>query len=306
MNDAERDTAQIKAIAAMTSDEVEARLRQFGLRPLKQLPPEFEHLSTVGQLLSVTNAMVIDELQETQSVMTFAPDGDTELNNSRWGATAARRWQFRWLKNASGTPSFRRAAVLLALLLIVVGITFGVRAVVNRFNQPSLDGISFVNFQASEEMRLREETAPLLSSQCTEAFRKAGLQSPLEVATDEGVVIRPAADLYRYSATELGLANEQMRRAYMEGFSSGRAQSGTVPSIRSGVRLTTDGRPRIFIHNSAFDGESFWFGRVSLRDALIHEFIHVGGQPPTPGWLEFVQHDLAGFEHHDEIMGACR
>jgi len=76
--------------------------------------------------------------------------------------------------------------------------------------------------------------------------------------------------------------------------------------MRFGVRLTIDGRPRLFLNDSAFEGSSFWFGKLSLNDVLTHEFIHLGGQPSTPSLMGSLQHDLAGFEHYDDIMEACR
>jgi hypothetical protein len=252
--------------------------------------------------------MAIRALEDTQDVMTVTPDGDGGLKKLRDNvAWVAIRKQFRSLRNRWRTPTFRRVATVSALaLLVVVGITFGVKAVFDLFDEPSLKGISFVNFQPNEEMRLRKAMAPLFTSRCTEAFTNANLRSPLDITTEEGVVLRPSSDLYLYSAEELGLVYDQTRRTYSAEFSSGRAQAGSVTYMRNGVRLTTDGRPRIFIHDSAFLGESFLFGTISLKDVLTHEFIHLGGQPPTPGWLGPLQNDLAGFEHYDEIMGACR
>jgi hypothetical protein len=164
--------------------------------------------------------------------------------------------------------------------------------------------VEFVHFSAAEEKAIRKELRRLLQPQCIVAFSKAGLRNPLEVITEEGLVLRPSVDLHDYSAKELGLVSDATRKAYWEEFSSCRSQAGTVSAKLYGVRLTTDGRARVFLHDTAFQGESFIFRKLSLHDVLVHEFIHVGGQPPTPGW--FFQHDLAGFEHYDEIMRACR
>jgi hypothetical protein len=167
----------------------------------------------------------------------------------------------------------------------------------------TFDKVKIFNLLPEEEGAVRKEMRHLFYPPCTAAFFKAKLRSPLEVVTEEGVVIRPSVDLYKYSAEELGLVSDVTRREYCEEFSSCRSQAGTVSARLYGVRRTTDGRGRVFLHDTAFQGEWFIFGRLSLRDVLVHEFIHVGGQPPTPGW--FFQHDLAGFEHYDEIMQAC-
>lgn len=167
-------------------------------------------------------------------------------------------------------------------------------------------GIEINSFGWDGERAIYKELAAKFTRPCTEAFDEAGLRSPLRLATESGIVIHHFGDLYTHEAEDLGLVSHKTRSIYRAEFSTGRAQAGTVPAVRSGIRLTTDGRPRIFIHDSAFFGESFWFSRLSLSDVLTHELIHAGGQPSTPGWLGFFQHDLAGFEHYDKIMNACR
>lgn len=164
-------------------------------------------------------------------------------------------------------------------------------------------GIILVDFTVKEEVGIRDAMAPLFTPQCTEAFVEAGLRSPVEVAMHEGVIIMPSSALYYYSARSLGFVNRRTRVAYQHEFSSGRAQAGTVSYVLNGVQRTTDGRARVFLHVTAFLGESFIFRRLPLNGVLAHEFIHVGGQPPTPGW--FFEDDLGGFEHYDKIMKAC-
>jgi hypothetical protein len=221
--------------------------------------------------------------------------------------------QFRPFKNGWETIAFSRAAVVIVAVLFVAflaSVTLERRVTANHPEQPTdlpdsvHSNVVLVGFSAGEERLIRKNMASLFTSRCTEAFAKAGLRSPAEVAAREGVVILPARYLYKYSAKRIGLASEEPRRAYSEAFSSGRAQSGTVPSTLNGAHLTTDGRARIFLHDTAFLGKSFIFERYSLNDVLAHEFIHVGGQSSKSGW--FFQHDLVGFEPYDEIMGACR
>jgi hypothetical protein len=178
------------------------------------------------------------------------------------------------------------------------------RSVVIVVDESIYRGKPFAHLSHNQELSVRKSLASLLTPKCTRAFVNAELRSPLEVITEDGVVFRDSIDLYMESARNLGLVYEETRIHYWEEFSSCRAQAGTVPPERHGVRLTTDGRARIFLHDSAFQGESFIFGRLSLNGALVHEFIHVGGQPPTPGW--FFQHDLAGFEYYDQIIEACQ
>ncbi|HYG11642.1 MAG TPA: hypothetical protein VD835_16970, partial [Pyrinomonadaceae bacterium] len=71
----------------------------------------------------------------------------------------------------------------------------------------TLDKVKLVNFSPAEDAAIRKELRHLLYPPCTVAFSKAGLRSPLEVVTEEGVVIRPSVDLYEYSAKELGLVS---------------------------------------------------------------------------------------------------
>lgn len=172
------------------------------------------------------------------------------------------------------------------------------------FDDSTFDKVEFVNLSEAEKRDARKELRGLLHQRCIMAFSKAGLRSPLEVITEEGVVFRPSIDLHDYSAKRLGLVSDATRRAYWEDFSSCRSQAGTVSARLYGVRLTTDGRPRVFLHDTAFQGESFLFGRLSLHDVLVHEFVHLGGAPPTRRW--FFQHDLSGFEYYDEIIEACK
>jgi hypothetical protein len=170
-------------------------------------------------------------------------------------------------------------------------------------DESSFDKVEFINFLPEEKQAVLKEFRRLVQPQCIMAYSRAGLRNPLEVITQEGMVLRPSVDLHKYSARQLGLVSETTRRVYWEDFSSCRAQAGTVSVKLYGVYLTTDGRARLFLHDTAFQGKSFIFRKLSLHDVLVHEFMHVGGQPPTPGW--FFQHDLAGFDHYDEIMRAC-
>jgi hypothetical protein len=163
-----------------------------------------------------------------------------------------------------------------------------------------------INFDRADERRIREEIAGLLTPRCTREFEIHGLRSPARLLQEVGVIIRPAEDLFDHSAQDLGLMGEEIRQAYWDEFRTGHAQAGTISPVLYGVRRTTDNTPRIFLYPTAFLGESFWFGRFSFREVMIHEFIHAGGQPPKPGPLVFLQHDLEGYKPYDAIINACK
>lgn len=166
--------------------------------------------------------------------------------------------------------------------------------------------ISIVNFSDPEAALIRQSLLSKFTGRCEEEFIRAGLMSPWELAWGAGIVIQYSRDLYVEQTEALGLVYDATRAKYQVEFGTGRAQAGTVPFVRYGLVLTTDGKPHIFLHGSAFVGESFWLNTLSLSDVLTHELIHAGGQPPTPGRLGFLRHDLAGFEHYEDIMEACR
>jgi hypothetical protein len=328
MSNEDREDVEISAIAAMTAAEVQAALRQFGLRPFERLPPSLSHLraSEASRHRAITT--LVEQPKVTQSVVMVIPNRGTARKRVRAvPAWAAMRLQFQRLKDGCETFALRRVALLVGAMLFAVLLVVSSlerRATANQSKQPPVvigvtdsiaakiiigdfkDGQGWFSREdgASPELLIRKSMTSLLTPRCTEAFAQAKLRSPLEVVMHEGVVILPARDLYKYPAERLGLASEATRLAYRDEFSSCRAQSGTVPSMRNGVRMTTDGRARIFLHDTAFLGESVIFKRLSLTDVLMHEFIHVGGQPATPGW--FFQHDLAGFEHYDKLMSTCR
>lgn len=171
------------------------------------------------------------------------------------------------------------------------------------FDELIKDGVTFINLTASEKKSIRDELPPLITYRCTAAFEEVGLRSPRRLFVEAGVVFRPSKDLYLYPARELGLADRRTREAYALEFGTGRVQAATVSPELGGVHRTVDARPRFFLHDTAFYGESYLLGTYSLHEVLVHEFIHAGGQPPAPGW--FFQHDLAGFPHYEKIMEAC-
>jgi hypothetical protein len=166
--------------------------------------------------------------------------------------------------------------------------------------------IVFKGFNKREETLMRDALTPKFTGKCTAAFDRAGLRSPWQVAWESGIVIQYSRDLYVKEARDLGLVYTETRDGYQSEFSTCRAQAGTVPHVLYDTVLTTDGRIHIFVHDSAFVGESIFLGTFSLSDVFSHEMIHAGGQPPTPGLLGSLTHDLSGFEPYDDIIESCR
>lgn len=178
--------------------------------------------------------------------------------------------------------------------------------IIEEIDPSVFEQITTKGFTDEEETLLREALLPKFTGQCTQAFRDAGLRSPWELAWKSGIVFQYSRDLYVKETADLKLVSAATRNIHQAEFSTGRVQAATIPHVLFGTVLTTDGRPHILLHDSAFYGESFWLGTLSLSDVTTHELIHAGGQPPTPGWLGFLSHDLAGFEDYERIMNACR
>jgi hypothetical protein len=206
-----------------------------------------------------------------------------------------------------GWVSFLCAVLVVAFIITLLNPTKANNPVVFKDEaNPSIpDGVVIIGFEPYEERLLRKALARKFTRRCGEAYEMAGLMSPSEVARTRGIVIRPARDLWLKEHDVLGLVYKETRIKYQSEFSSGWAQAGTVPAERYGVKLTVDGRARVFLYDSAFAGEAFLSRRFSLEDVLSHELQHVGGQGKTPGWLPFT-HDLKGFGPHDTILENCR
>jgi hypothetical protein len=172
-----------------------------------------------------------------------------------------------------------------------------------------LDPIIFKGFSAREREAIRAALLRKLTNRCGRAFNEAGLLNLQQVIDRIGLTIKHSRFLYIQGAAANHLADDRLQNKYKDNFSTGRAQAGTVPHIRFNKRLTTDGLVHIYLHDSAFLGDSFLaplLGWSTLDDLLTHELIHAGGQPPKPGLFGPVRHDLAGFSHYDRIIRACR
>ncbi len=205
---------------------------------------------------------------------------------------------------------FVRINFFSTVILLVTFIYFCLQpepqAIIHPVDEKISAGLMFINFTPDEERKVREAMSSLFTRRCTQAFNDAGLRSPAEVAVRPGIVFRPYADLLNYRARKLGLRRERTRERYAAEFSSGHAQAGTISPRFKGSWVTIDGRPHVYLHDTAFLGQSLVFRRLSLRDVMIHEGLHVGGQLPSWGWLGPLEHDLAGLAHYNRIIKACR
>jgi hypothetical protein len=181
--------------------------------------------------------------------------------------------------------------------------------VVETVDASLLEDVSIEGYDKKTRERIRAVMLRKITPRCGAAFDNGGLRSPEQQIREGGIVIQPSKYLFDYNPRSLNLVSEKTLESYKDEFSRGRSQAGTVPHMRSGQVLTLDGREHIYLHPSAFLGDSFlavFFGWVTLDDVITHELIHSGGQLPTPGFWGSLQDDLAGYEHYDAIMEACR
>src|SRR5207253_3481608 len=118
---------------------------------------------------------------------------------------------------------------------------------------------------APEKMIFNSITA-LFSDDCINAFKAAGLKDPFTIVNGTGVVVGPAS--LSTNPSNLGYMGipEQSRKEILENFSSYDAKAFTVRGP-----LTSDGRARIFLNNSALGSLD------ELVGYMAHEFIHVAG-----------------------------
>lgn len=96
----------------------------------------------------------------------------------------------------------------------------------------------------------------------------------------------------------LGIS-EGARQAYWNEFRSYSARGATIMQLAGQpdpFSSPRDHRPRMFIAYSAF--EPGW-----LKETIIHEFIHAGGQPPVSSW---VGHDLSNYDWYDFLLESCK
>lgn len=176
---------------------------------------------------------------------------------------------------------------------IVAGVS-----VVNEFN------ITIEHLDDNKEKLIRSVLEKLFSDKCSEAFRSNHLSAPIDQAKI-GLTIRPASDLFGYSASQLGILREKDHQTLKNNFSGSAfsvAQAGTIPGSMYGVQLTTGYHTQIYLGTHAFNGEG-WFSGFSLQDVMAHEFIHgAGWNGENSNW----GHDLSHFDAHDRILEACR
>jgi hypothetical protein len=167
-----------------------------------------------------------------------------------------------------------------------------------RNNIHVIDFMSWINqhltiehFAAEEESWIRYELQSILSERCSQAFATAHVRSPTATILQLGLTVRPARDLFNYSAGQLGLSQESLIDSQNKIYSG---PGGTV--------FGTDGGAQIYLTPEAFHGGTWFY--FSLGEVLAHELIHGGGQGPWPA--DKIRHDLSGFPAYKSIIDACR
>ena len=136
----------------------------------------------------------------------------------------------------------------------------------------------------------------LFSDDCINAFKAAGLKDPFTIVNGTGVVVGPAS--LSTNPSNLGYMGipEQSRKEILENFSSYDAKAFTVRGP-----LTSDGRARIFLNNSALGSLD------ELVGYMAHEFIHVAGvKGIKPPWYKPWQDDLSFDSKYQKIIDTCQ
>jgi hypothetical protein len=141
------------------------------------------------------------------------------------------------------------------------------------------------------------------SAKCAEAFAKAGLTDITGLIL-HGIVIGPATLLSNPDNTQMIGITEGARQHYVGVVGSTQIQAVTLLNSPGYATETLDTRARIFLNASAFSG-----GTLSLREVLVHEFLHVAGwKAEDVGVLGTLlgKTDLSHYEKYNEIMAACK
>jgi YD repeat-containing protein len=150
------------------------------------------------------------------------------------------------------------------------------------------------------EDQIRSVIASLLQNErCRRAFEIVGLQT-INQTVEKGIVIGAATWLREPSNKGTTGIVEGARQTYWEQFSSSYyTRGGTIsqfPGEPNPFSNPGDRRPRMFLARSAFE-------RGWLKETIIHEFIHAGGQPAIPSR---VAHDLYWYDWYDFLQDACQ
>ncbi len=136
------------------------------------------------------------------------------------------------------------------------------------------------------------------SKACNDAFKAAGLKSPGEILKTTGVEIAPRDMMFRESGQKL--------LAERHGVSIKEIQD-SVSNLKAGAAATSwpvsskIRRPVIFYSGNAFNPSRYDFNEITP-----HEVTHIAGVGRKLGWLGIFSHDLAGYEHYDSIIKACK
>jgi len=130
---------------------------------------------------------------------------------------------------------------------------------------------------------------------CSDAFKKFGLTIPYDIVKSGKLKVAGSAVLYQSNATQLlGWTEAQVAqaKATFEKEDKWLFPSYTADFSYPGVSTVVFNPRQV---------KAARFG--SLKDVVIHAFIHLGGEK---GDKNASPHDLANFKGYDEILKACR
>ncbi|MGH9967130.1 MAG: hypothetical protein ACREBG_04765 [Pyrinomonadaceae bacterium] len=145
-------------------------------------------------------------------------------------------------------------------------------------------------FERNKGKILRKIEFMVNSGSCNDAFKRAGLPTPLELVKSGRVTLSSTKALTNssYNST-LGIPDSVRVEALEEN-----APAQTIRNDRTGNAVT-------FFGSDAFDGSY-------LDEAVPHEFIHVAGIGKRYGWFGWlgVGHDLSGYKNYANIIANCK
>ena len=152
-------------------------------------------------------------------------------------------------------------------------------------------------FEKPEHLKaIRQSLVWLIANpECNQAFKDANLPLPGDVIKKRGLTLAGAGVLLDPSVDSALGINETIRQAAVKHTENLATQAFTIDV--NGGRLYT------VFKNSAFSGSSWMWGTYALEEIVVHENIHVAGQP---GDDKASGHDLSTFKYYSSIVSKCR
>ena len=159
-------------------------------------------------------------------------------------------------------------------------------------------------FDSAREGILRKTILSILEDEdCAAAFFSNFSTTP-EGLVGAGTVFGAASLLSNPFNLQMIGITQHARDLYVKAGAVGSTavQAFTIRNWQGYAPDTVDGLPRIFLNGSAFEG-----GTYSLREVLVHEFMHAAGWPPG-GFFTSLVHDtdLSRYDNYQTIMDACK